>query len=293
LYLKGRYYWWKGAPEEFRKSRDYFRQAVAADPTYALGYCGLNSYYGFGAAWGILSPGEGWPKAEEAIEKALGLDDQLAEALAVELNPRFDEGHYFYSFLLVVLGRFDEAVAECERALEIDPFSLRINQHLGDSFYYGRRYDEAIRQYRQTLELDPHNPSAHESLGDAYEQKGMLGEAVAEWRTAMVLAGDDELAAILSSAYAESGFNHAVRALAQERLKRLQDRVDRGEYVPAINFARAYVRLADQEQALQHLGEACGERNVYALLINNDPFYDRLRSDSRVSDQLRRVGLKS
>ena len=80
LYLKGRYYWWKNTTQEYKKSRDYFHRAVEEDPCYALGYCGLNSFYGFGAAWGILPPEDGWPKAEWAVTKALELDDQLAEA---------------------------------------------------------------------------------------------------------------------------------------------------------------------------------------------------------------------
>jgi DNA-binding winged helix-turn-helix (wHTH) protein/Tfp pilus assembly protein PilF len=307
LYLRGRYYWWKGAPEEFRKSRDYFHAAVGADPAYALGYCGLNSYYGFGAAWGMLPPREGWPKAEEAITKALELDDQLAEAhtgfaalkmvyyrdwagaerearRAVELNPRFEEGHYVYSFLLTVMGRFDEAVEACRRALKIDPFSVRINRHLGDSFYYARRYDEAIGQYHQTLELDPHDAPAHESLGDAYEQKGLQAEAVAEWQRA--LAGDEDLSAVLSSAYAGGGFDRAVRAVARGKLERLKEGVERGGYVPAIYFARAYARLNDKGRALRHLSEACGERNAYALLINVDPHYDSLRADPRFGSLL-------
>ena len=127
-------------------------------------------------------------------------------------------------------------------------------------------------------------------MGDAYEQKGMSGEAVAEWRRAMALAGDDELAAILSSAYAEGGFSRALRDVARKRLERLRQRVERGEYVPAIYFARAYVRLNDQEQAFRHLGVACGERNVYALLINSDPCYDSLRPEPRFTGLLRRVG---
>jgi hypothetical protein len=104
-------------------------------------------------------------------------------------------------------------------------------------------------------------------MGDSYEQKGMSGEAVGEWRRAMTLAGDDELAAVLSSAYDEGGFGHAIQDVAQKRLERLKQRVERDEYVPAIYFARAYVRLGDRKQAFQHLGAACEERNVFALLI--------------------------
>src|SRR5262249_25004424 len=126
LYLKGRYYWWKTSPEEYSKSRNYFHRAVEEDPSYALGYCGLNGFYGYGAAWAFLPPEEGWPKAEWAITKALELDGSLAEAhlgkaaltmvyyldwegaekeakRAIELNPGFDEIHYMYSFYLLVM----------------------------------------------------------------------------------------------------------------------------------------------------------------------------------------------
>ena len=130
-------------------------------------------------------------------------------------------------------------------------------------------------------------------MGDSYEQKRMSGEVVAEWQKAMTLAGDDELAAILSSAYDEGGFGPAIQAVAQKRLERLKQRVERDEYVPAIYFARAYVRLGDRKQAFQHLGVACEERNVYALLISSDPFYDSLRSDRRFADLLRRVAFTS
>jgi tetratricopeptide (TPR) repeat protein len=209
---------------------------------------------------------------------------------AIELNPKFDEIHYFYSFYLAVAGRFDEAVAECRRALELDPLSLRINQHLGDSFYYARRYGEAIRQYGDALELDPGNASLHEHLGDAFERQGMYGEAVAEWQKAMALAGDDELAAILGRVYAEEGFAGAARAVALKRLERLNEGVEGGEYVPAIYFARACARLGRKEQAFRWLGKAVEERNVYALFLNNDPFYDDLRADPRFEVLLRRVG---
>src|SRR6202021_1924067 len=79
LYVKGRYYWWKNSPEEYKKSRDYFHRAVEEDPSYALGYCGLNSFYGHGAAWGVMSPHDGWPKAEGSVKKPWEWEHQLAE----------------------------------------------------------------------------------------------------------------------------------------------------------------------------------------------------------------------
>ncbi|HEY4904051.1 MAG TPA: tetratricopeptide repeat protein [Candidatus Sulfotelmatobacter sp.] len=316
LYLKGRYYWWKNSREEFSKSRDYFHRAVEVDPSYALGYCGLNSYYGFGAAFGMLPAEEAWPKAEWAVRKALDLDNTLAEAhlglaalhmvyyldwavtekeakRAIELSPRFDEIHFMYSFFLGAIRRFDEAIIEGKLALACDPFSVRISQHLGSTFYHARRYDEAIRQYQQTLELDPHNASVHESLGDVYEQKGHYDKAVELWKKAMTLAGDAELAAILSSSDASRDFNTALRAVGMKRLERLTDMRNGGDHVPAINFARAYLRMGDKEQALEWLKTACEERNVYSLMIGSDPLYDPLRTDRRFLKLLRRMKLRA
>jgi DNA-binding winged helix-turn-helix (wHTH) protein/Tfp pilus assembly protein PilF len=244
-YLKGRYYWWKNSPEEYSKSRDYFHLAVEEDPSYALGYCGLNSFYGYGAAFGMVPPEDGWPKAEWAVTKALELDDQLAEAhldlaalrmvyyldwagtereakRAIELGPGFDEVHYMYSFFLVVRGRFREAIAEGNRALACNPFSVRISQHLGYAFYCARKYDQAIQQYRKAIELDPNDASVREALGDTLERSGDYRGAVEQWRKAMLLANDADLVATLGAVNTKRAFDKVARAVAAKRLERLR-----------------------------------------------------------------------
>jgi DNA-binding winged helix-turn-helix (wHTH) protein/Tfp pilus assembly protein PilF len=314
LYLKGRYYWWKNSPEEYKKSRDYFHRAVEEDPSYALGYCGLNSFYGYGAAWGIVPPDDGWPKAEWAVTRALELDDQLAEAhldlaalrmvyyldwagtereakRAIELSPGFDEIHYMYSFFLVAMRRFREAVAEGKRALACNPFSLRISQHLGYALYCVRSYDEAIRQYRKALELDPRDASVCEALGNAHERNGEYREAVEQWTKVMLLANDTELVPTLRAAKTKEAVDRAVRGVAAKRLDRLQRNREIGDYVPAIRFAREHLRAGHQEEALKWLTLACEERNVYSLMIACDPFYDPLRADQRFVKLLRRMKL--
>jgi DNA-binding winged helix-turn-helix (wHTH) protein/Tfp pilus assembly protein PilF len=314
LYLKGRYYWWKNSPEEYKKSRDYFHRAVEEDPSYALGYCGLNSFYGYGAAWGIVPPDDGWPKAEWAVTRALELDDQLAEAhldlaalrmvyyldwagtereakRAIELSPGFDEIHYMYSFFLVAMRRFREAVAEGTRALACNPFSLRISQHLGYALYCVRSYDEAIRQYRKALDLDPRDASVCEALGNAHERNGEYREAVEQWTKGMLLANDTELVPTLRAAKTKEAVDRAVRGVAAKRLDRLQRNREIGDYVPAIRFAREHLRAGHQEEALKWLTLACEERNVYSLMIACDPFYDPLRADQRFVKLLRRMKL--
>jgi TolB-like protein/DNA-binding SARP family transcriptional activator len=301
LYLKGRYYWWKNSPEEFSKSRDYFHRAVDADPSYALGYCGLNSYYGYGAAWGMLRPNEAWPKAEAAITKALHLDDTLAEAhlglaalkmvcyldwretelhvkRSIALKPQFDEAHYMYSFFLLVMRRWEEAIAEGRRALSCDPFSVRISQHLGRTFYNAGRYDDAVRQYQHTLELDPHDAAMHQSLGEVYEKQGRTLKALAEWKLAASLADDSELLAILDVAQSKRNFAKVVRDVAAKGLERLTARTKNGDYVPAIHFVQACLRAGDTRQALKWLRLSSQERNAYSLTITTDPQYDSIRA---------------
>jgi len=298
LYLKGRFYWWNTDPSEFKKSREYFHRAVEADPEYALGYCGLNSFYGFSAAWGAVPPEEGWAKAEWATKRALELDDTLAEAhlgnaaykmvhrdwdgaeaeakRGIELNPSFDEIHYLYSFLLVVMGRFDEAIVAAQRALECNPFSARINLHVGNTFYYAGRLREAVDQYRQAIELNPKDEPTHEALGDALEQMKDRAGAIAAWLRATELSGDSEVASILRSATVP-GFDGAVKAIAGKKLERLNSMVKSGGYVPAVHFLRLYLRMGEKERALPYLKKASEERNAFSLLIARDPQFAALR----------------
>jgi tetratricopeptide (TPR) repeat protein len=315
LYLKGRYFWFRSVPEEFRKSHDYFQQAVEVDPTYALGHYGLAYYYGFGSSWGMMRPTDGWPRMQTALARALELDDTLAEVhnglaalkwvyhrdwigaereflRAMELNPQVAEVHSHYSIYLSVMGRFDEAIMEGKRALDLDPLSIRIIRNQGTRFYYARRYDEAVSQYGQALELEPDDAAVHEELGNVYEQQGLYDVALAEWQRAFTLAGDEELASILMSVNASEGFAGAAQAIARKRLERLNGLANRGGYAPAVYFARACLRLGDKEQALRWLEKAREERDVYPLMINIDPFYDSLREDPRFATIVESMNLK-
>ncbi len=184
LYLKGRYWWDKRTLEGFNKGIEYFRQAIAKDPTYALAYAWLGRLLLSLAGFGFVAPKEAYPRAKEAAEKALEIDDTLAEAhtslahgklfcdwdwsgaerefeRAIELNPSYADAHYFYGLALTMTGRFEEAIVEAKRALELDPLSLSSNWLLGFTFFMARQYDQAIAQQRETLELDPNFNFAH------------------------------------------------------------------------------------------------------------------------------------
>jgi TolB-like protein/Tfp pilus assembly protein PilF len=314
LYLKGRFYWYKSTRADSLKAREYFQQAIDLDPTYALAYSGLADVYGRMAALGEIPPDEGWPRHEAAVRRALELDPDSAEVhnslaglklyyyrdlagaesefkRAVELNPSYVEAHMHYGSYLTLLGRYDEAAAQGQRALELDPLSSGISRRVGLQLFHQRRYDEAIQQFLRALELNSRDALAHELLGDAYEQRAMFAEAVAARRAAMLLSGDEELAAVLDRAYRESGFDEAVKAVSRKRLDRLSEKARRGEFVPAMHFVRLYVRLGDREQAFVGLERALEERTRFIFQIKVDPRYDSLRADPRFGRLLRLLNL--
>jgi serine/threonine-protein kinase len=303
LYLKGRYHWLKFFAPGYEKVREYFEQSIELDPSYPPLHAGLGLYYSFGAANCIL-PTDVWPKAEIAVNEALKLDDTLAEAYnplaavhmyykrdwpaaecafrkGMELNPNFADIPHHYALCLALHGRNQEAIAQLERAVQLDPFFAGLNLHEGKLFFLLRDYDRAIQGYFKTLELHPGYAMAHEWLGDACQKRGITSEAVTQWASALRLSGEREHAKILEQTFAASGFDAAVRTMTQQRLERLNERTARGEYVPAIHYLMAYVRFGDNEQAIAWLAKTVEEHTWCALETRLNPILDPLRSDPR------------
>jgi serine/threonine protein kinase/Tfp pilus assembly protein PilF len=302
-YLEGRYQWDKKTEEGFKKGVEYFQQAIAKDPTYALAYAGLADCYTGLAGFGFVPAKEGYPKALEEALKALEIDDKLAEAhaslafiksnydwdwsgaeqefkRAIELNPGSATAHHFYGLALAYMGgRFEEAIDESKRAVELDPLSLIINADLGHVFYEARKYELAIEQERKTLEMDPNfNPAQH-WLGLAYLQKSMDKEGIAEFEKEFPFLG---------YAYAVAGR----RAEAQQVLDKLNE-LSKQKYVPAVSMARIYVGLGEKDKAFEWLEKAYLDGSIGGGTgIAVDPIFDPLRSDPRFMDILRRMNLQ-
>jgi len=314
LYLKGRYYWWQTDPREFLKGKEYFERALEVDPNYALSYCGLSSYFGFGSAFGMIPPEVGWPKAVAATSRALQLDESLPEVhtnqggvdmvyrrdfvaaerdiqRSLELNPKFQEAHFIYSFFLLTRTHFEEAIAEARQAVELDPFSARLLHHLGLSYYLARQFPAAVGAFRQAVELDQKNPLLYDSLASAQLENGTASDAIANWCKSLECVGNSEAAEHLKSAFNEGNIQKALGVLAQLRLQELNGRRDRGEYLPEIHFVRALIGAGDIDGAMDRFEAACIERNVFPLLIHSDPFYDRVRSNARFNEVLRKAHL--
>jgi TolB-like protein/Tfp pilus assembly protein PilF len=307
-YLKGRYYWNLRTEEGLKKSIEYFQQAIEKDPGYALAYAGLADSYVVLAPWNVMAPKEAYPRAKAAAFKALEMDETLAEPhaslgdaryvydwdwvgaekeykRAIELNPGYATAHQWYAEYLSRMGRHNEAIAELRRAQELDPLSLMINAIGGSIFFFARRYDEAIAQCRRTLELNAGFYPAHFNLGAAYEQEKLYDEAISEYQKAKALEeGNPMLAAYLAHGYAAAGKRtEALKIVSQLR------ELSKQRYVSPYRVAQVYAALGDLDQACAWLEKAYDDRSYDLTAAKVDPMIDRLRSDPRFQDLLRRM----
>jgi TolB-like protein/tetratricopeptide (TPR) repeat protein len=301
LYLKGRFFWNKRTGNDLKKSIDYFQQAIAADPNYALAYAGVADGYVLLPGYTAGTPRDCYPKAKAAAKKALELDDTLAEAhttlamaiwsyefdfaqanrefqRAIEVNPNYATAHQQYgNVTLSALGRFDDAIAEGKRAVELDPLSLIINADLGSDYYFARRYDEAIAQQRKTLEMDPGFYYARFNLAEALAAKRTFDEAILEHQKARASNDDPFVLGLLGHAYASSG-NRTEALKILEQLKELS----RQRYVSAYSFVVVYLGLGDKEEALRWLEQSYQDRAGSDVgWIRVDSLLDPLRGDPR------------
>ena len=301
LYLKGRFFWNKRTGADLRKAIDYFNQAIAKDPNYALAYSGLADSYLLLPPYGAAAPKESIPQAKAAVKKALELDDTLAEAhassgrivsgfdfdstkaivefeRALQLNPNYATAHHWFgSGPLLALGRFDESIVEAKRSIELDPLSMINNADFGNDYYYARRYDEAITQLRKTIEIEPRFYLAHYYLGQALQMKGQLPEAIAEYRKASELDDDPFALAMLGQAFARSG----QRDEANKILTRLGEET-KSRYVAAYGIGMVYLGLGDKNRSMDELERAYHENDgndIYNIRV--DPLLDDLRGDPR------------
>ena len=308
LYLKGRFFWNKRTAADLRTAIDYFNQALGKDPSYALAYAGLSDSYDLLPFYGAASPADSLPQAKAAAKKALELDDTLAEAhtslasvltdeldfeqsakeyeRAIQLNPNYATARQWLAYgPLVALGEFDRAIAEGERAVELDPLSLIINANLGTTYFLARRYDQAIAQLRKTIEMDPRFYYARWSLGQVWQLKGELNEAIAEYRKAVELNDDPSALALLGQAYARAG----QREEAQRILARLSEEA-KSRYVHAYDFALMYLAFGDKERAIDEMERAYRERAAPDVwLIRVDPMLDDLRGHPRFEALVQKV----
>jgi tetratricopeptide (TPR) repeat protein len=288
---------------------DCFNQAIEKDPNYEQAYAGLSVAYNvLGSNYQDAS--EAAIKSRAAASKALELDDTVIEGheafaaikifydwdwpgaerelkRAIELNPNYANIHVLYCSYLGGVGRLDEAIAEGKRAVELDPLSQITNGNLGRTYNYARQYDHAIAQSRKALELDPNSFPAHRNLVVAYGLMEKYPEAAAEANKMIMLYGRDQnVLSLLGWTYSKSGQQGQARKLLAEL-----NELARHVYVSPYNLAFIHVGLGEKDEALATLDKASQTRDSSIIDLKVDPLLDPLRSDSRLADLVRRVGL--
>ena len=308
LYLKGRYFWNRRTGENLKKALAYFEQAAEKDPHYALAYSGMADSCTLIPIYSAGTPQEYHARARAAAQKAVELDDTLAEAhtslayvffydfenaqsvkefeRAISLNPNYAMAHLWYGLgPLSAMGEFERAIAEEKRALELDPISPIINADLGTVYTLARRYDEAIAQLRDTVEMNPQFYGGHRCLGWALELKGATGEAIAEYHKAFELSDDPMMLAMLAHAEASIGKQNQARQILGQLTEEAKAR-----YVPAYAFAVIYLALGEKDHALDWLEQAARDHDgFYTNLIKVEPFLDPLRGDPRFETLVSRI----
>jgi len=302
LYLKGQYFWNKRTVEGFQRAIDYFQQATAKDPNYARAYAGLADSYALLGGYSMAPQTEFMPKARAAALRALQIDENLPEAhtalalvvqnydwdwqnaekeylRAIELNPNYATAHHWYAEHLALLGRFDEALRESERARQLDPLSLIIATDKGVILYFSRQYDRAVKQFRAVLEMDPDFPRAH-MIVSAYVQERMFAEALADigkgpWRWSDL-------------AYVHGRSGQPV--LARRALGKLEE-MNRHQQMDPAAILRAHIGMGDKDQSFAWLEKGYSQHSNALTTLKVDPIYDPLRGDPRFQELMRRVGL--
>jgi len=313
LCLKGRYFWNKRTEGGLKKAIEYFEQSITKDPNYAAAYTGLADCYLVLGSYNYLSPKETFPNAKAAAEKALKIDDRLAEAhtslaglrqywdwdwedaerefkRATELNSGYATAHHWYAVFLVAMGRFDESVAEAERARTLDPLSLPLNSLMGWVLYEARQYDRSIEEYRKALEMDPSYVVVYSRLALAYTQIAEYEKAIANIQKGMDLSegGTTEMMTALGYVYSMLGKKRE----AMRVLKELHE-TSRRRYVSPVEIAVVYAGLSQKDEAFKWLETAYQQRDHSLGNLKVEPQLDNLRSDRRFAELLKRMGLSN
>ncbi|HKM46524.1 MAG TPA: protein kinase [Terriglobales bacterium] len=314
LYLRGRYYWNKRTASDIATAISYFNQAIAKDPGYALAYSGLaDAYMVLPSSCCGGSPSENYPKSNAAARRALELDATLARPHAVlgfsemeydwdfaggeaefkkasELDPNDATAHQWHANLIsYIWGSEQEALAEIERAHQLDPLSPAISVDAGRDHERARQYDEAIVICEKVANENPTFAKAHLCLAHSYWAKRMYPQVIAELRAFGQLSGDrneSDFASAMEQGFRSAGWKGALTKGIETRQAQRQS-----GYSSAYAIARLYAELGDKDQAFKWLNTAYQERDTNLPEERTDFLLDPLRSDPRFAELVHKVGL--
>jgi serine/threonine-protein kinase len=310
-YLRGRHLWNERTTRALERSVEEFQRALAIDPKHAPSYAAIADSYVILGVYSHRPQDEVMPKAKAAAEQALAIDASLAEAhtalacvralyewdwpaadalfrRAIAHNPQYATAHQWYAMnCLVPQGRFDDARAELERALALDPLSLAVNTSVGLCDFYARQHASAAAALRKTVELNRRFGAAHYFLGHALISMGRYDDAIAALEQAVTLQeGSAETTAGLATAHALAYHRPEAEALLAELERRARE-----AYVSPALLAQIHLGLADHAAALERLEEAAARRTADLVWLKVHPIYDPVRGHPRFRALLERTRL--
>jgi serine/threonine protein kinase len=314
LYLKGRYFWNKRTDKSLKDAIECFQQAIDLDPNYALAWAGLADSWAYrGYAFGLADPFEAMPKAKAAAARARELDETLAEAhlsialtrllfdwdwpgaesamlRSLELNPRNPSSHHFYAiYLAAVWRRFDDAIVEARKGLDLDPLSVPLHNIVALLLLNARRFEEAIAVWRKLLQIDGTSAGAWNEIAWAFELQGQYDQAAEAYVEAMTVSGESERQVeAFRQVFASSGIDGLREWKTNYFLQKWEQRNHwhSDAYSIAVNCARQ----GDNDQALAWLETAFRARSGLLVWLRIQAAFDPLRDDPRFVQLLRRVG---
>jgi tetratricopeptide (TPR) repeat protein len=289
-----------------QKGLQYFREAIHLDPGFAEAYEGVADSYAALGLYAVMPPEDAFPAARDAAQKALEMDDNLADAhatlgmihfyydwdalaaenefrRAVQINPNYAMAHSWNAEALAAMGRFPEAVDEAKRALNEDPLSQIINSNAGWTLCLAGQSEAAIETLKKAIEMDPNFPRTHFRLGLVYQSQRLNDQAIQEYQKAIRLSDDNPYyQASLANAYALSGHMNELDSM----LKSLSSR-SAHQHVPAFAFALIYAGMNDKNAAFQWLSKTPGDHSTSMAFAKVDPQLASLRSDPRFASVVR------
>ena len=309
FYLRGRYYWNKRTPDALKKAIEEFQDAIDRDPGFALGYVGLADVYVAQEHYSGLASREILPKARAAVDRALAIDNSLAEAhttsasiyqrqwrwaeaedelkRAISLNPNYPTAHHFYAYYFYTKRQFDDAAREIKRAHELDPLSPVISENLAAVQILRGDLDSAIEQGQKAIQVDPKFADAHYVLAFAYLKRGRVEEATAEFHKAVELSNRaPTYLGNLGYCYALIGNRAEALGIAKELEEKFSHEESSGLFIAGV-----YAGLGDKDKAFYWLDQDFQQRSGQLPTVTWRFQFESLRSDPRYADLLRRMSL--
>jgi tetratricopeptide (TPR) repeat protein len=298
-YFQGRYFWSQFTPTSLQQAITFFHKAIELDPNYALAYVGIADFYTWACIYGMRSPTEGYPAVLKAAEKAIEIDDSLAEAhaalglyysnnqmfadaevqhrRAIELNPNYSLAHEWISAVLVGTGRFDEGRDEVITAELLDPLSLRAKVLTSWTIYQVKDYQAALDKANEIIALDPLFTQGWLQSSNCLIEMGEPARAVEHARRSCELAGRSPLPIyMLCHALSANGERDEARSLAESLAEESKE-----HYVPPYFIGMSLLSAGETDQAFKEFEKAQVERSAWLIWWATEPKLETIRSDNR------------